>query len=95
MSTGSSLPEEVSNRLKSLEIDNGVLDAAEDQPEQSADSLPPLPVARTSSRAHIHDGYGFRPPSGVSTPLTSTTTEFLVPDLHGLGWPGESTYHSG
>jgi GTP cyclohydrolase I len=33
----------------------------------------------------VHDGYGFRPPSGASTPLNIET---LVPDSNGLGWPG-------
>lgn len=33
----------------------------------------------------LHDGYGFRPPSGISTPLG--TAEIIV-DASGLGWPG-------
>lgn len=32
----------------------------------------------------IHDGYGFRPSSGGSTPSAPSS----IPDIHGLGWPG-------
>lgn len=41
-------------------------------------------------RPPLHDGYGFRPPSGVSTPLS---TSELVVDESGLGWPGVSHSH--
>jgi hypothetical protein len=37
----------------------------------------------------VHEGYGFRPPSGVSTPLLQGATPSPIPDIHGLGWPGE------
>ena len=58
-------------------------------PEQSElrDSTP-----SPSGRYHrVHEGYGFRPPSGISTPLmiTQPTNQTLVPDVHGLGWPGQ------
>jgi len=43
-------------------------------------------------RPHPHDGYGFRPPSGVSTPLTNEAgTSSPLPDPNGLGWPAKST----
>lgn len=38
---------------------------------------------------HVRDGYGFRPPSGVSTPLTNAAERGSpLPDPNGLGWPG-------
>src|SRR5258708_8818850 len=43
---------------------------------------------------HIHEGYGFRPSSGASTPQIDGTYERPVkgpiPDAYGLGWPGLS-----
>ena len=43
------------------------------------------------------DGYGFRPPSGVNTPMrqASLSLERMdarspIPDVNGLGWPGAS-----
>jgi GTP cyclohydrolase IA len=39
----------------------------------------------------VYDGYGFRPASGVSTPIhQSATTPSSIPDVNGLGWPGKS-----
>ncbi|KIJ70442.1 hypothetical protein HYDPIDRAFT_77547 [Hydnomerulius pinastri MD-312] len=44
---------------------------------------------------HVRDGYGFRPPSGVSTPLTIAShgaeRGSPLPDPNGLGWPAKST----
>ncbi|KAJ7591414.1 hypothetical protein C8J56DRAFT_935460 [Mycena floridula] len=45
------------------------------------------PESKTLAKARVHEGYGFRPPSGASTPLESGIT-----DLNGLGWPAKSTY---
>ena len=46
-----------------------------------------------SKRVNIPEGYGFRPMSGASTPLTDrgeeTSRESPLPDPNGLGWPGE------
>ncbi len=43
--------------------------------------------------AHRHEGYGFRFPSGLSTPAypskAVTNVVKALPDEHGLGWPGE------
>jgi len=43
---------------------------------------------------HVHEGYGFRPSSGVATPQLDVTPERPVkspiPDEYGLGWPGGS-----
>ncbi|KAG9317172.1 hypothetical protein JVU11DRAFT_1364 [Chiua virens] len=42
---------------------------------------------------HVREGYGFRLPSGVSTPLSGggTDTGSPLPDPNGLGWPAKST----
>ena len=38
----------------------------------------------------IYDGYGFRPASGVSSPIHQcATTPSSIPDVNGLGWPGK------
>lgn len=63
-----------------------------------ADSLSKLEVSQsqTSNKANlsrVREGYGFRPPPGVTTPLidsASAVSENLVPDPNGLGWPGKS-----
>ena len=52
---------------------------------QHVRARPPLPP--------VHDGYGFRPPSGVSTPLHQSVP-LLIPDVNGLGWPGKSNWFS-
>ncbi|KAL0070965.1 hypothetical protein AAF712_002186 [Marasmius tenuissimus] len=65
-------------------------DEASASASQTTVPIPPSPPARSTPR--IREGYGFRPPSGVSTPLikaATSTTENLVPDSYGLGWPGE------
>jgi hypothetical protein len=38
-----------------------------------------------------YDGYGFRPPSGVSTPSVppDRNRNSPLPDVNGLGWPGQ------
>jgi len=50
-----------------------------------------------SPSAHVRDGYGFRPPSGNTTPPNATKpfpvggTDSPLPDPNGLGWPAKST----
>ncbi|KAI9574992.1 hypothetical protein HD554DRAFT_2166435 [Boletus coccyginus] len=52
----------------------------------------PQQVPVRSPWPHVHDGYGFRPPSGVSTPLTHGIEHGSpLPDPNGLGWPAKST----
>ncbi|PIL37229.1 hypothetical protein GSI_00922 [Ganoderma sinense ZZ0214-1] len=45
---------------------------------------------------HRHEGYGFRAPSGLSTPAYPSKAVANVvnalPDEHGLGWPAKSTH---
>ncbi|TFK56191.1 GTP cyclohydrolase I [Heliocybe sulcata] len=48
---------------------------------------------RTPVSHLLREGYGFRPTSGASTPLTpgSGLRDSPLPDPHGLGWPAKST----
>jgi GTP cyclohydrolase IA len=53
----------------------------------------PVSSGDRATRSHIHEGYGFRPTSGASTPLTAAShdaagTASPLPDPNGLGWPG-------
>ncbi|KAI0082600.1 GTP cyclohydrolase I [Panus rudis PR-1116 ss-1] len=66
----------------------------ESEQDASNDPHPDTPDKPRSPQSHIKDGYGFRPPSGISTPIVQSTkvgTSHLVPDAHGLGWPAKST----
>jgi hypothetical protein len=47
-----------------------------------------LPAIQRQTR----EGYGFRPQSGASTPITAAATASPIPDPNGLGWPGESLF---
>lgn len=53
---------------------------------------PPSATNRMTWNAHIRDGYGFRPTSGVSTPLSTHNADepTPLPDPNGLGWPGKN-----
>lgn len=54
---------------------------SQNESPQQAPVRPPWP--------HVREGYGFRPPSGVSTPLTTgAESGSPLPDPNGLGWPG-------
>jgi len=64
-----------------------------DHPERSRNDSPS--PGRLTWNPHIREGYGFRPSSGVSTPLIASTsgqdTGSPLPDPNGLGWPAKST----
>ncbi|KAH9978120.1 GTP cyclohydrolase I [Lactifluus volemus] len=49
------------------------------------------PPPSSLSKTPLHDGYGFRPPSGVSTPTAPPDRNSPLPDVNGLGWPAKST----
>ncbi|KAJ3993618.1 hypothetical protein F5050DRAFT_1577247 [Lentinula boryana] len=71
------------------------LEASQKQVNGKVDPCHSQGNSGTIGTPRIHEGYGFRPPSGVSTPLIASATaasESLVPDSHGLGWPAKSTY---
>ena len=63
------------------------LDIPDDHPVQApSDDHPPpfLPKAP-------YDGYGFRPSSGSTSPRAPTDRNSPLPDVNGLGWPGNSS----
>ena len=61
-------------RLQLLSSDNGI------------DPTPPPPRSLSSV---LHEGYGFRPTSGGSTPPNVVhSVDHPLPDCNGLGWPG-------
>ncbi|TCD67696.1 GTP cyclohydrolase 1 [Steccherinum ochraceum] len=69
-------------------------DASPDSPKLD----PQSPSAATpATRPAVREGYGFRPASGISTPVIAsvqvgiTQTASPLPDPHGLGWPAKST----
>ena len=63
--------------------------------DDRADAVPSLDSSATSahqSDKHVQrEGYGFRPLSGSSTPLTGKGRQLPLPDPNGLGWPAKST----
>lgn len=69
------------------DIHNGELIPSQDTDSQLPSSIhPPWP--------HVREGYGFRTPSGTSTPQTLVShgeRTSPLPDPHGLGWPAKST----
>lgn len=50
-------------------------------------------LTRVACNPHVREGYGFRPASGISTPIIPSQpalgTSSPLPDPNGLGWPGE------
>lgn len=52
---------------------------------------PPPSSNRVPFKDHLRDGYGFRPASGISTPVIGTEKSHgsPLPDTNGLGWPGK------
>lgn len=59
--------------------------------ESGADNVP-SDRHQSGRTAILPDGYGFRPPSGISTPFTAISAperDSPIPaDPNGLGWPG-------
>ncbi|KAF8826472.1 hypothetical protein HHX47_DHR5000210 [Lentinula edodes] len=73
------------------------LETCQNQANGKADSGHPEGNSVSIGTPRIHEGYGFRPPSGISTPLiasASAASESLVPDSNGLGWPGKSVIYN-
>ncbi|KAJ3484348.1 hypothetical protein NLI96_g5708 [Meripilus lineatus] len=66
------------------------------EPVTINDSQSPSPnPIRVACHPHVRDGYGFRPASGISTPIIPSQpalgTSSPLPDPNGLGWPAKST----
>jgi hypothetical protein len=81
--------------------------AATDRSDGRADAEPSTRVSAPAPSAGQHrqvlpsplpriqkEGFGFRPQSGTSTPVTTVSTASPLPDPNGLGWPGEPPSHA-
>lgn len=98
----------LSNELRQLELHRAteshslLVSNDADIPRGEADADPvssqhdsPHQVPVRPPWPHVRDGYGFRPPSGVSTPLMNAPERGSpLPDPNGLGWPGTALYSS-
>ena len=86
----------LSESLQKLKIAQDERDAIPEEPRDADPSSPQTDGApRHGAHPHRHEGYGFRPLSGIATPMYSSkavamprTASPLV-DQNGLGWPGE------
>lgn len=89
----------LSNGLRKLELQQSETNpGSNDQGRDPRSENDPSSSSASASRlswSQAREGYGFRPASGISTPLTmsSRTVEggSPLPDPHGLGWPAKST----
>src|SRR6266851_8481267 len=75
----------LADRLSRLDVSPN---PADHHPVQAPDDTQPT----ASSHKLTYDGYGFRPPSGMSSPRAAPPdrTASPLPDVNGLGWPGQS-----
>jgi GTP cyclohydrolase I len=64
------------------------LDNLDDQSVQASEQIHPTPVLPNKA-PNPYDGYGFRPPSGMTPPRAPNSP---LPDVNGLGWPGASSF---
>ena len=65
------------------------LDNPDDQSVQAPSDVHPTPSLPKAP----YDGYGFRLTSGMSSPLAPTDRkDSPLPDVNGLGWPGEPSF---
>ncbi|KAI0796591.1 hypothetical protein C8Q75DRAFT_741617 [Abortiporus biennis] len=100
------IKEQQSSKTSSVSLDIGSHDTQVDgeQPSRSENAdqqlhldpqSPSTSSARLTWNPHVREGYGFRPASGVSTPLLPSSsgvgTSSPLPDPNGLGWPAKST----
>lgn len=56
-----------------------------------------VPVEESALKSRfgvLHEGYGFRPASGTSTPTVERAIDSPLPDRNGLGWPGEPIFQN-
>ncbi|KAG1820537.1 uncharacterized protein BJ212DRAFT_1340675 [Suillus subaureus] len=87
----------LSNGLRKLELQQSETNPrSNDQGgDPQSENDPSSASASRFSRSQAREGYGFRPASGISTPLTLSSRAVEggspLPDPHGLGWPAKST----
>jgi hypothetical protein len=79
----------LSDSLQRLQLEASSNDLASNGTDNGIDSQFPSPPSRLLGSV-LHEGYGFRPASGSSTPPSNAvrTIDSPLPDRHGLGWPG-------
>lgn len=78
----------LADRLTRLDVD--LSPKQDDQPVQA-----PVTDDTTHPPKPPYDGYGFRPPSGMSSPRCihpPPDRNSPLPDVNGLGWPGQSSF---
>ena len=74
-----------------LKLSTQLLDVPHPRGDEDSTDTTKDPQSTTpnhSPHPHVHEGYGFRPASGVSTPVSVGGTSSPLPDPNGLGWPG-------
>lgn len=93
----------LSASLEKLRIEQDERDTMPEKRDQHERNAHDGQIAEGSSQRHHpgalhkHEGYGFRPLSGISTPMyvskavknPETKLDSPLPDANGLGWPGE------
>ena len=85
----------LSESLRKVQLQQDCQNVIAEEPEANGHDGP---LEGSSSQRHLGpahklEGYGFRPPSGITTPLYTSKavgkTGSPLPDANGLGWPGE------
>ncbi|KAI0002924.1 hypothetical protein BJV74DRAFT_814195 [Russula compacta] len=77
----------LADRLRRLDPPNPQHENDPPVPVELPDGHPPPSVPKTP-----HEGYGFRPASGMSSPRAPPPDRNSpLPDVNGLGWPAKST----
>jgi len=79
----------LSDSLQRLQLEVSSSDPVSNGTDSEIDPRLSSPPSRLLSSV-LHEGYGFRPASGASTPPTRSVDSPL-PDRNGLGWPAKST----
>jgi len=88
----------LSDTLQRLQLESSDVAPNGDNYDNETDSEPRLSSPSSKSYRKItsvvHEGYGFRPASGASTPPKTIAfhgPDSPLPDRNGLGWPAKST----
>jgi len=88
----------LSDTLQRLQLESSDVAPNGDNYDNETDSEPRLSSPSSKSYRKItsvvHEGYGFRPASGASTPPKTIAfhgPDSPLPDRNGLGWPGEAS----
>ncbi len=86
----------LSTSLEKLRVEQDERDEIAGEPGQNThDERGEGSSQRHVDALHKREGYGFRPRSGISTPMYTSKAATAIkagsplPDANGLGWPGE------